>query len=104
MRQFDVYRNPSPASARDVPWLLVIQSDLLEEFPTRVVAPLVRPRSLRQAASRLNPSFKVDGETAVMLTQQLGAVPTRSLKHRAGSLASQRAAIIGAIDFLLSGV
>ena len=104
MKQFDVYRNPNPASARTVPWLLLIQSDLLDEFPTRMVAPLVRPSSLPVPASRLNPTFKVDGEAATMLTQQLGAVPKRSLKHRVVSLEKHRGDIIGAVDFLLGGV
>lgn len=55
-------------------------------------------------ATRLNPSFKVAGETAVMLTQQLGAVAKRSLKAPVGSLGRHRTEIIGAIDFLLGGV
>ncbi len=104
MRQFDVYRNPDPASARHVPWLLVVQSDLLEEFSTRMVAPLIRSSALRAPASRLNPVFKIEGESVVMLTQQLGAVPARSLKHRVATLSAQRSAVFGAIDFLLSGV
>ena len=104
MKQFDVYRNPNPASAKTVPWLLLLQSDLLDDFPTRLVAPLVRPSMLPYPATRLNPTFKVDGEAATMLTQQLGAVPKRSLKHRVGSLERHRTDIIGAVDFLVGGV
>jgi toxin CcdB len=104
VRQFDVYRNPSSASARAVPLLLIVQSDLLDEFPTRVVAPLVRPEDLKAPARRLNPTFEIDGTTVIMLTQQLGAIPKRSLKQRVGSLAEQRTTIIGAIDVLLGGV
>ncbi|MBL8953162.1 MAG: CcdB family protein [Myxococcaceae bacterium] len=103
MRQFDVYRNPS-GSARTVPFLLLIQSDLLDDFPTRMVAPLVRPSSLALPATRLNPTFKIEGEVVTMLTQQLGAVPKRSLKTRVASLDRHRTEIIGAIDFLLGGV
>ena len=104
MNQFDVYRNPNPASVRTVPWLLLIQSDLLDDFPTRMVAPLVKPAALSVPATRLNPAFKIDGEPAVMLTQQLGAVPRRSLKHKVASLERHRTEIIAAIDFLLGGV
>jgi len=103
MKQFDVFRNPS-GSARTAPFLLLIQSDLLDDFPTRMVAPLVRPASLSLPATRLNPTFKVEGEPLVMLTQQLGAVPKRSLKARVASLERHRTEIIGAIDFLLGGV
>jgi toxin CcdB len=104
MKQFDVFRNPNPASARTVPWLLLVQSELLDDFPTRMVAPLVRASALTVPATRLNPAFKIEGEPAVMLTQQLGAVPKRSLKHRVTSLERHRTDIIAAIDFLLSGV
>jgi toxin CcdB len=69
-----------------------------------MAAPLVRPSTLSAAATRLNPTFKLGGETAIMLTQQLGAVAKQSLKHRVGSLASHRTEIIAAIDFLLGGV
>lgn len=104
MKQFDVFRNPNAGSARTVPWLLLIQSDLLDEFPTRMVAPLVRPTALGVPATRLNPTFQIDGEPAVMLTQQLGAVPKRALKQKVASLERQRQNIIAAIDFLLGGV
>ena len=48
--------------------------------------------------------FKIEGEPLTMLTQQLGAVPRRSLKVRVASLERDRTEIIGAIDFLLGGV
>lgn len=104
MKQFDVFRNPNPGSARTVPFLLLIQSELLDEFPTRIVAPLVKPSALSVPATRLNPTFKVDGEPVLMLTQQLGAVAKRSLKHKVASLDRHRTEIIAAIDFLLGGV
>ncbi len=105
MEQFDVFRNPNAKAVRTVPWLLVVQSGLLDQLPTRLVAPLVRPAALMGLpASRLNPTFSVGGDPVVMLTQQLGAVPTRSLSHRVASLADRRSVIIAAVDFLLSGV
>jgi toxin CcdB len=104
MKQFDVFKNSNSASARVVPLLLVTQSDLLDDFPTRVVAPLVRSSSLTLPATRLNPTFKIDGEALTMLTQQLGAVPKLSLKVKVGSLERHRTEIISAIDFLFGGV
>jgi len=40
MAQFDVYRNAHPATRARVPYLLDVQSDLLETLATRVVVPL----------------------------------------------------------------
>jgi len=105
MAQFDVFRNPNPSSSRAVPLLLVVQSGLLDDLPSCVVAPMVKLSTLRGSAlTRLNPIFKIGGEAMVMLTQQLGAVPTRSLVKRVTSLARERSVIIGAVDFLLGGV
>lgn len=104
MKQFDVFRNPNSGTSRVVPWLMVIQSDLLDEFPTRMVAPLVRPQLLGTPSTRLNPTFRIGGESAVMLTQQLGSIAKRSLCIHVTSLESHRSEIMAAIDFLLAGI
>lgn len=105
MRRYDVFSNPNPHSARTVPFLVVLQSEFLEGLATRVVAPLVKAASLEgKPAARLNPSFEIEGQTVFLLIQQIGAVPTRSLSKRVGSLEAQAGVIIGAIDFLLSGI
>jgi toxin CcdB len=38
--QFDVYRNPDASTRSRFPYLLDIQSDLLDSLSTRVVVPL----------------------------------------------------------------
>ncbi|CAA6816935.1 MAG: Unknown protein [uncultured Thiotrichaceae bacterium] len=40
MAQFDVYRNNNPASQEHIPYLLDVQSDLLDVLNTRVIVPL----------------------------------------------------------------
>jgi toxin CcdB len=42
MAQWDVYPNPAQASRDRIPYLVVLQSDLLAQLPTRLVAPLSR--------------------------------------------------------------
>lgn len=103
-RQLDVFRNPNPRTNRAMPWLLVLQADLLEDLPTRLVAPLVRSSALKVPATRLNPVMTVAGERAVMLTQQLSAVSRTSLTERVTHLNHERHRIIAAVDFLLAGV
>ena len=104
MAQFDVYRNPNPASRGRVPYLLDVQSGLLEPLATRVVVPLCRPRVLRgKAAERLNPVFEVEGRKVFMLTPELSGVPCKAVGERVGNLASERAAIIAALDMVFTG-
>lgn len=105
MVRFDVFRNADRASARHIPYLLVVQSELLDELPTRVVAPLVVPQALSgPPAKHLNPEFELEGKRVIMLTQQIAGVAVQRLTSRVGNLADRRHDIVRALDFLFSGV
>ena len=105
MAQFDVYRNPNPDSRSRIPYLLDVQSGLLDTLATRVVVPLCTPRVLAgKAAERLNPVFKVQGGTFVMLTPELAGVPAKALGKCVCSLATERASIIAALDMVFTGI
>lgn len=105
MRRFDVFRNQNPKSRKTVPYLLLLQSELLDGFPTHVVAPLVMATALGgKPARRLNPAFEIEGHPVFLLTQQIGAVATRSLVAPVTSLASQRHVITSALDLLFAGI
>jgi toxin CcdB len=98
MSRYDVYPNPDGAG-----YLLDIQSDLLDELNTRLVAPLLPLNDAPKPARRLNPIFEIDGETVMMATQFLAAVPTAVLQHRVASLDARHDDIVSAVDFLLYG-
>jgi toxin CcdB len=105
MPQFDVYRNANPASRGRIPYLLDIQSDLLEPLMTRVVVPLGKPELLSgRIADRLNPVFEIEGRNMVMLTPELAGVPVKVLGQRIESLARQRDTIIAALDLVFTGI
>jgi toxin CcdB len=105
MAQFDVYRNANPASRAPVPYLLDVQSDLLDPLATRVVVPLCKPEVLKgKLAERLNPVFQVEGGRVVMLTPELAGVSKKILRERVGNLSSERHAIIAALDLLITGI
>ena len=42
MAQFDVYVNPNPESRQSVPFVVDVQSGLIDALPTRLVMPLSR--------------------------------------------------------------
>ena len=105
VRRFDVFHNPSGVSAKKIPYLLVVQSDLLGEMETCVVLPLAKAQAAKAAAStRLNPQFEVDGTSVVLLTQLIGVVPVRTLRKHVVNLDAQRSVIVGALDFLFEGI
>jgi len=105
MHRFDVFRNGDRASAKHIPFLLIVQSELLGDMPSRVVVPLVIPQALAgPPAQLLNPEFEIDGIRVVMLTQQLAGVAVQRLKSRVLNLGDRHWDIVRALDFLLSGV
>lgn len=103
MAQFDVYRNPNPATAGRIPYFVDIQTEYLDGLSTRVVVPLVH-RDGFVAATRLNPFFAVEGAPVVMATAELAAIRRTALGERVDSLAEHRHDIVAAIDFLVTGI
>ncbi len=105
MPQYDVYRNRNPATRAAIPFLLDIQSDLLDALATRVVVPLAhQPADAAPAIARLMPEFEVEGRRVVLVTPQLAGVSRTVLGARVASLAEHRHTIVAALDVLVTGV
>jgi len=105
MPQFDVYRNTNITTRARIPYLLDVQTDLLDPLATRVVVPLCRPEMLKgKLAERLNPVFEVEGTKMAMLTPELAGVSRKVLGERVGNLATERQAIVAALDLLIIGI
>lgn len=105
MAQFDVFRNPNPATVAGIPFLLDVQSGLLDHLITRVVVPLARPELMgNKSAKNLNPGVEIHGEKLVLLTPELAAIPARALGTPIANLKDKHAEIIQALDMIFSGV
>jgi len=104
MAQFAIHHNPNPATRARFPLLLDVQSPLLDDLATCVVVPLA-PAAPRSAApiARLMPVLEIGAEHYVMVTPQLAGVPRKTLGPVAGDATAHRAAIIAALDLLLTG-
>lgn len=104
MAQFTVYRNKNARSKGTFPFLVDVQSDLLEDLQTRVVIPLTRATALaKNPVDRLMPILKLEDEAYVLMTPQLAGITRKDLGAASGTLADQRDVILGAMDFLLTG-
>lgn len=104
MSQFDLYRNPNPETNTFIPYLLDVQADLLDVLATRIVIPLHTLDSISKPLRHLNPLLDVDGEKLVLSTAELAGVPIAILGEPAGNLRSSRDEIIGALDFVFTGI
>ena len=104
MAQFDFYANPQPDSRHFVPYVLDVQSALIDQLGTRLVMPLSRV-GLQQARlpTSLCPILEVAGEPLVLMPHLAAPMAVRLLKKPAGSLAHRSAEITGAMDAVLSG-
>ena len=102
IRQFDVVANPDPADSENRPYLVNLQSDLVSNLTSTVVAPLV-VHARMQGATRLNPIVKVEGLEFWLATHELFAIERRMLGRSLATLHKERDAIIASLDFVFTG-
>ena len=104
MARFDVRANLNSASRSRVPYLLELQADMLSALDTCLVAPLVPAAAFGPAAMRLNPAFRIGNRKFVLDTALMAGVPRKLLGERVATLADRSVDIVGAVDFLVSGI
>jgi toxin CcdB len=104
MAQFDVYENPNPVSRKSIPYLLDVQTDLLDNLATRVVVPLVASAAMPRPGHHLNPAFRIGEIMFLMSTAEIAGVSVKSLGKKVCNIKEQRNEIVAALDFLITGI
>jgi toxin CcdB len=104
MAQFDVYANPSESAAHGIPYVVVVQSDLLDGLATRMSIPLATFEFAEKSPDKLCPVVTVNGQRLRVLAYYTAPLPTRSLRQVVGNLAPQANTLIAAMDVVVSGV
>jgi toxin CcdB len=102
MAQFDVHRN-SGKNHDSIPYVVVVQSTLFDDYKRRVVVPLVRASAVGKITNpRFNPTFKIGNSSVVLHPLETVSVAIENLGKPVGSLAKEADRIIGAMDELLT--
>jgi len=102
MAQFDVHRNTG-RQRETIPFVVVVQSSLYNDYRRRVVVPLVRKELLGPLADpSFNPTFTIEGIDVVLHPLEIVSTPVGKMGVRVGSLSEAGDQIIQAIDQLLS--
>ncbi len=101
-KQFDVCKNPNKDTESYAPFLLILQSDMIETHSTCVVAPLVRVGSF-QPAQKLHPVVTIENDDYVISTAELAGISRQAIGPVVFSLQDQRDDIIAALDLLFLG-
>jgi toxin CcdB len=83
--------------------LLDLQSTLLDNLPTRVVAPLHPIQEMTWSMGRLTPRFNIRGEIYVLATHRMAAVMQDELGSLVADLSAHADEITAATDFLFQG-
>ena len=103
MRQYDICRNSNAASRKQVPFLVVLQSDLMRDFNTVVVAPLMAETAATKIG-RLNPTIKIQGKTFRVSMAELAGVLRKQLGEVVANVEGQHVEFVAAIDLLFTGI
>jgi len=101
VRQFDLVENPSERSRSVAPYLLVLQSHLLERADSVIVAPVVRDAA--RPFSRLDVTVEVDGRSLTVTLLELFSIERGLLKTVRGSLAEHEDQIRRGLERLFTG-
>jgi toxin CcdB len=88
-----------------VPFLLNVQSPLLDDLATRIVVPLRKSGTfgIASAPPLLMPLLDIEGIACVLDTPQMAAVPSRALGLAVANLEAEHGVIVAALDFLFQG-
>jgi toxin CcdB len=102
MAQFDVHRNPG--RHRDtIPFVVLVQSSLYNNYRRRVVVPLVDKSSIGKVTNaRLNPIFRIKGRSVVLHPLEIVSVATGNIGDFVRSLEEEGDVIIAALDEMLT--
>ena len=102
--KFDVYENPQPASRDSVPYVVDVQSALIDQLPSRLVMPLSRTGAGQgRWPPNLCPVFEIAGESLALVPHLAAPVAARLLRHPVASVSHRASDISAAMDAVLSG-
>lgn len=102
-RQFDVFRNPLKSGLEHRPYVVVIQHVFFDDLPTRVAVPLMTGTAIHMQP-RLNPVFKILGQSLHLSPTEPFALSLRYLRNPVANLQAERDRIVAALDLVFTGI
>jgi toxin CcdB len=104
MAQYDVFTNPSGSAADGIPYVVVVQSDLLDALATRLTMPLAVLDVAAKVPTALCPVVMVKGQRLHALAHYASPLPAKVLRRPVDNVAAQASALVSALDTVLSGI
>lgn len=105
MSQFSVYKNKNSRTKKTFPYLLDIQSDLLDQLRTTIIIPLGDYAIVKdQVITKLCPIIEINGNKYAALTQQMAGIERSLLGANVANISDYRLEFIDAMDLVISGI
>jgi toxin CcdB len=104
MAQYDVFPNPSQSAPGGIPYVVVIQSDLLDALATQMTIPLAELDTAIKVPVALCPVIMVKGKRLHALAHYAAPLPAKVLRRAVDNVAAQASALVSAMDTVLSGI
>jgi toxin CcdB len=104
MAQFDVHKNLNPASKVIAPYIINMQSDLLDDLPTRLIAPLKSGKIIGGKIGTLMPEVEVLGKKYLVIVPESAGLPAHYLGPKVANLQEHRHQFVTAMDVLVTGI
>lgn len=104
MAQYDVFVNPSASVTKGIPYVVIIQSDLLDALATRMTVPLAVLGFAGKVPTALCPVILVKGQRLHALAHFSAPLPAETLRRPVDNVAAQASALVSAFDAVLSGI
>ena len=102
MAQFDVHRN-SGRNCSAIPYVVIVQSSIFNDYRRRVVIPLVKKSYLDAVTvPRFNPTFEIENTRVVLHPLEIVSVDVRKLGEFVISIRGAGQQIIDALDDLIT--
>ncbi|SFU90995.1 MULTISPECIES: CcdB family protein [Xenorhabdus] len=99
--QYTVYKNTGNP---DYPYLLDVQSDIIDVLETRLVIPLFPKSNFNgRIPTRLCPTLNIDGNEYLVMTHEMASIRVSVLGDEMTNVSSHRKPIKDAMDFLFDG-
>jgi len=99
--QLDVHRNAG-RNKRNIPFVVVVQSNRFRSISRRVVVPLIVAAEFGRTDNDIQPHFVIAGAEVVLAPLLITNVPADVLGLAVASLVKEETRIVNAMDALLS--
>lgn len=104
MKQYDIVINKNKTTQKNVPYLLVLQSDSISILPLRIVAP-IRNAGIYEykTINKLHLPLQIKGVDYIAFISEMAAIPINLAGDTIARVREMRTEISSAIDLIFTG-